>query len=58
MYDRALKRCATELSFRTIRLFHVDDGDEKENVGEDDLDNKIESVPSIQLHDDDVNEDK
>ncbi len=54
-YDRALKRCATELSFRTIRLFHVDDDDDKENVGEDDEDNKTESPLSIQLHD---NEDK
>jgi hypothetical protein len=57
-YDRALKRCAMELSFRTIRLFHVEDDDDKENVGDEEEGNKRESPLSIQLHDEDDKEDK
>ena len=47
-----------ELSFRTIRLFHVDDNDDKENVGEEEDGNRTESPVSIQLQEEDANEDR
>ena len=45
-----------ELSFRTIRLFHVDDNED--NVGEEEDGNRTESLASIQLHDDDAKEER
>jgi hypothetical protein len=61
-YERALKRWAMELSLRTMRLFHVDDGDDdvelRENVGDEDDGSKTDSSSSMQLHDEVVMEDK
>lgn len=47
-----------ELSFRTIRLFHVDDNEDKENVGDEDDGNRTESPVSIQLQEEDTNEER
>lgn len=45
-----------ELSFRTIRLFHVDDNED--NVGDEEDGKRTESLASIQLHDDEANDER
>ena len=47
-----------ELSFRTIRLFHVEEGIEREKVGDEREGKRTGSPLSIQLHGDEDNEER